>query len=200
MAEEDNTPAETEDLSSEKQNQMVSEHIQFADIDSSPLKVTLKPVPSEAEAEAIPSSTKTMTLTPSDSTVAAETRNDSNEMASKRHGRCFYIEREPVTVLPAELEEKDESDGEIETESYVSVPTSPLLFSSEFATPNVTQRSRSQSDSAVITSLVSADESSLDSDSDNQYTVISPRSSFDESVPAVQVAEMVTLTKPSSPP
>ncbi|KAL2395130.1 hypothetical protein ABEF93_000514 [Exophiala dermatitidis] len=163
VAEEDNTPAETEDLSSEKQNQMV----------------TLKPVPSEGGAVAIPSSTKTMTLTPSDSTVAAETRNDSNEMASKRHGRCFYIEREPVTVLPAELEEKDESDGEIETESY---------------------RSRSQSDSAVITSFVSADESSLDSDSDNQYTVISPRSSFDDSVPAVQVAEMVTLTKPSSPP
>ncbi|KAL2431513.1 hypothetical protein ABEF95_010215 [Exophiala dermatitidis] len=198
VAEEDKT-AKGEDLFAAKQTVSI-EDMADIDIDSFPVKVTLRPADAKTEADAIPSSTKTMKLTPSDSTVAAEPRNDSNEMASKRHGRCFYIEREPVLVLPAELEEKNASDGGIETESYVSVPTSPLLFSSEFATPNVTQRSRSQSDSAVITSLVSADESSLDSDSDNQYTVISPRSSFDESVPAVQVAEMVTLTKPSSPP
>ncbi|KAL2413701.1 hypothetical protein ABEF95_010667 [Exophiala dermatitidis] len=189
-------PAEGEDLSSAKQTVGAGEHMADFDFGSFPLKVMLKPIPAETEAEAIPTNTRTMT--PS-RPVAAATGNE-NEMASKRHGRCFYIEREPVTVLPAELEEKDESNGETETESYVNAPASPLLFPSGVATTNTTQRSRSLSDSAVITSLVSEDESSLDTEFADQYTAISRRSSFDESDPAVQVAEMVTFTKPSSPP
>lgn len=153
---------------------MAGEYV--ADLDSFPVAVTIR----QTEAEMV---TEQATASPTKETTTEPQGRD----ALKRHGQCFVIEREPV--LAADHEAEIGNDGEV----YVSAPSSPQKqtnASLSTATP-VIKRGRSQAESAAATSL-SLDGPDADT-SGSQSTLI-------ENLKEAMSAEMVSYSKPSSPP